>query len=309
MQIELSDDVLSAKSLIIILDFIKVCKGQHSLSLSKKDQIIAALKTNQHYLEYYKEMITKSANGFFFSNKVELVLSDAQENQINLDSLYDLLKKPAVLVLENEHSDHKFINMVLNTLGSKRLHECYGKFWEVRGNGGSGEIIKLVNKSHALLGASSRVCVVHDSDKLFAADNYGVTQVNIINRCKELGVTCITLKKREIENYVVDEVINSLSNCDEQVKSSFTSLKPIQKDFIDYKKGVNQENSNKYKGLFDNLEEKNFENLSNGLGKNIAEIAFDSKNLKFFTLETLNNRCNEILPEFRKIESNLLNIL
>lgn len=309
MLIRLSDEVINLNDLIIVIDFLKVCKGQHCLCILKRNQIEEALKGNFHYLEVFKEQVSASAYGMTFSNTVEVVSVDAIQGQIELSHLYELLSKPAVLILENEHSDIFFLKMVLLSLNSRRLLDKFNSHWEVRGAGGCGEIVKLVTKTIDKLIVSTRITVVHDSDKFFLASPLDRTQTNIINKCRESNVSCVTLKKREIENYIVDEVIISMKDIDTDLKSAYLSLTSIQKDFYDFKNGIKKRAKILHGGLFDNVEPNTIMVLEKGFGKDIAENAFSSDNIHFFSQVNLKNRCRNILAEFRQIESNIRSIL
>ena len=308
MVIEISEGAFNVKSLKQILDYLKVCNGQHTVSTEKNTAIMKLLDGVPHYLELYKELVVKSENGISFSNSIEVVVDSPSLGQIAVNDLYNFLKKSAVLVLENEHSDRDFIETVLTSLNAKRLLECLNSYWEIRGAGGCGEIPKLVeatvNASH-----SSRVTVVHDSDKLFSAAGLDRAQVNIVNKCNEKKVTFVTLKKREIENYIVDEVLGDIKTLTCSTRNAVVNLTSIQKDYFDYKEGFKSRKPADYSGLFHNLDNDSLLLLQNGLGNNISEIAYSSEFRRHFSEENIDNRCTEILPEFRKIESNILKML
>ncbi|MGB2684449.1 MAG: hypothetical protein WBC43_05470 [Olleya sp.] len=305
----MSNSVLNQGDLKETLDFFRVCKGQHSICLLKAAEIKRELINEPSYLALFQELAVKWANGFTFSNRIELVKSAPEEGQICIEELYATLSKPAVLVLENEHSDLNFILTVLTSLNSKRLLSTINKYWEVRGGGGSGEIIKCLNKSAERLRSASRVSVVNDSDKLYSAANLPTTQVKIINHCRKLSVSHVTLKKREIENYIVDEVLSAIENIDRDLKTVYLTLKPNQKDHYDLKKGVDEAKKGNYGGLFDQFSSVTLSNLSQGFGNDIAEKAFSLEHRELFTITNINKRCKNILPEFRQIELNIKNIL
>lgn len=309
MLIKLSDSVINQGDLREILDFLKVCQGQHSICLLKAEEIKRELVNDLRYLALFQELAIKWANGFTFSNCIELVKRIPEEGQICIEELYTTLSKSAVLVLENEHSDLNFILTVLTSLNSRRLLNTIDKYWEVRGGGGSGEIIKCLNKSAERLRSTSRVSVVNDSDKLYAAANLPITQAKIINHCRDLFVSQVTLKKREIENYIVDEVLSAIEDIDTDLKRVYFTLKPYQKDHYDFKKGVGEAIKGNYGGLFDQFSPEILSDLSKGFGKDIAEKAFSLEHRGLFTIANINKRCKNILPEFRQIESNIKNIL
>lgn len=309
MLIKLSDDVIDIKYLKDILEFINLCNGQHTLCTSKSKKIEDVLKDNIHYLNYYKELVVKSAFGIGFNNVIEITLNNKDDNQILLEDFYNILSKPAVLILENEHSDQKFIEVLLSVLNSRRLMESFNRYWEIRGGGGSGEIVKLMLASLEKLKLHSRISVVHDSDKYYPTDNLNNTHINIINKCREFNVSCVTLKKREIENYIVDEAISDIKKSSKDIIEAYLTLSIIQKDYFDLKKGINAEQIKQHAGLFNNLTPNTLETLKNGFGKDIAELAFCPQKRHHFNQKTLDCRCTSILPEFRKIESNIFNML
>lgn len=313
MLIRLADEVLNEPDLSEVIDYVKVCNGQHILCTEKNKKILTALADNAHYLSLYKKLVVKSSQAMSFVNSIEVVKADPLSTQITISDLYSLLRKPAVLVLENEHSDRKFIETILHCLGARRLIESLDDFWEIRGGGGCGEILKLVGKAIDNSVNHSRVCVVHDSDKLSPTTSLETVHTNIINACRDKNVQCKTLEKREIENYIPDEVIAELKETDisSEVKNSFYALTVAQKSFYDYKEGFRKKGPEDadYQGLFKGLSGQSIQNLANGLHKDIADEAYSAKMYPLYTQATLNRRCRKTIPEFKEIKNNIINML
>jgi hypothetical protein len=253
----------------------------------------------------------KSSYEFSYINYVEVVKTKVSDNQIIVSELYRFLRQSAVLVLENEHSDVEFIKMVLNCLKSRRLLETLGYFWVANGGGGCGEILKLVNKSIEQIEDHRRVCVVHDSDRLYPGAALQKIQNIIIEGCNDLGVDCVTLRKREIENYILDGVVRKLDVISEPIKKQFFSLTNDQKDYFDYKVGFKKLRKNDigYGGLYDDLDDDSISEVRNGLGKDIAKLAFSPDMYDCYTEDAVRSRCQDMFNEFKEIEANLLKML
>ena len=93
MVIEISEGAFNVKSLKQILDYLKVCNGQHTVSTEKNTAIMKLLDGVPHYLELYKELVVKSENGISFSNSIEVVVDSPSLGQIAVNDLYNFLKK------------------------------------------------------------------------------------------------------------------------------------------------------------------------------------------------------------------------
>jgi hypothetical protein len=311
MQIKLSEDVINKADLIEIIDYIKVCKGQHTLATEKNKRVIAELKNDPHYVDLYRVLLEKSANGIIFSNCIEVVKDNPGVGQVAVGQLYALLKEAAVLIVENEHNDKRFIETVLHCLNSRRLIKNLGKYWKIRGAGGCGDIPKLIVKVIEENDNASRVSVVHDSDKFWPKEPLEQAQTNIVDCCRKENIKCVTLKKREIENYIIDRVIVEIKSIESSLKTAFFTLSQQQKNHYDYKIGFKNlpANDKRYQGLFNNLTDDVIAALHNGLDSKIADSAFASEMYIFYTEQALNDQCKQIIREFKKIESTIMDML
>ncbi|MCJ8305111.1 hypothetical protein [Shewanella sp.] len=149
---------------------------------------------------------------------------------------------------------------------------------------------------------------MHDSDKLHPEDALEAVHVNIIRYCEENTVSCKTLMKREIENYILDAHIQDCSAINIEVKDAFATLSPQQKDYYDYKIGFKKKPANESL-LFNSMSDDVIEQLTPGFGKGVSEGAFSSDGRLQYTNVAMNQRCSNMLSEFQEIESNIKKML
>ena len=274
INLEIAENFEVLNKLITLID---LSEGQHSIYVPSPDIESAIFKTladHQHILELFKELYEKAENNIAFKKVITFSENPERDLSFSLNDMYRILTSKAYVILENKISDLRFILLVLKVVNAKALIDSFESFWEVESNGGCGEIPKLVDSICSRSEFLKRVMVVHDSDKYFAADNLSTIQVNIVNKCSAKGVECITLKKREIENYIPDSyLIEKQIDC-KDTQSLWASLSSVQKDFYDFKDGFKNKAANDtvYGGLYHNLKQEDIKLLNDGFGSKISRL-------------------------------------
>jgi hypothetical protein len=216
-------------------------------------------------------------------NKKKLLISNQETTAFSLIEAYEILNKPLSIILENMEYDRYFIDALIKNfkeLGQK-IKKFYDNGWLTYENGGGSNIASVINglkdrfeknkhdfpkESHFYL----RTLIIIDSDKRFPIEQEvakdRMVMLAIIKENSHYHVT----QKREIENYLPDEIFNEISGNDD-FKRAYLKLKPIQKDFFDLEKGF----------PFD----KNFEQLDEGIRDLYNDI--DETDKKTFRKESM----------------------
>jgi len=122
---------------------------------------------------------------------------------LDVQRAIERLERPFVLVVENDHSDRRFLEAVAPDECKDRLRELMRKSWlQCRARDGKRGIPKLIADGLSdTLGEAERFYVVFDSDLeapgLLRAENQKVREA-----CEALGVRHHMLARRTIENYL-----------------------------------------------------------------------------------------------------------
>ena len=124
-----------------------------------------------------------------------------------------LFSQPLKIYVENRRTDGPFVDTLLEFLAPaelrKFLADCHGRPLEYDSGGGTGELPKLIRdhvEQMAKNGLSPRAVVIADSDAPFpgARSSGAVAVFEASNNC---DIDVLILSKREIENYIPDEVL------------------------------------------------------------------------------------------------------
>lgn len=291
----LFDNITAIDSFI---DCMSAHRESHVMDLSNVKELVDSISNDHSLTQRIKALAVLSANqNFYYSLNVK---DKNDENGISIDLLNRFLSRKAIVIIENEHSDARFLDVVIEAIGNARLKKTKNISWEVKGAGGCGEIPKTINSECEKFEKSPfRVVVIHDSDKLSIANELSVTQKNIISKSREFSIECMTLEKREIENYIPYDLIETLGHGYAKRVEFFKLLTSQQMDFFDYKNGFKRKNKNDkdFNGLFNDLNDDVFNGIKDGFGDDIAEKVF-SRGLSI-TIEDFNKRCYKIIPEFK----------
>ncbi len=194
-------------------------------------------------------------------NKKKLLISNQETAAFSLIEAYEMLHKPLTVILENKDYDRHFIDAMVRSfkeLGQK-IKKFYDNGWLTYENGGGSNIVSVINglkdrfeKNKSDFPKESqiylRTLIIIDSDKRFpinqeVADDK-MTTLSIIKQNSDYHV----MLKREIENYLPDEIFNEIAGNDD-FKRAYLKLKPVQKDFFDLENGFPHDKN------FDKLEE------------------------------------------------------
>jgi hypothetical protein len=117
------------------------------------------------------------------------------------------------VLVENRYSDGLFLETILEYLAPKRLskflQDCQRTPWRCDSVGGTGQLPRLIRNHADEMKAKKlppRAVAFTDSDGRFPGD-ISEKAKKIKEACEQIGIDCLILSKRSIENYIPDEVL------------------------------------------------------------------------------------------------------
>jgi len=178
-------------------------------------------------------------------------------------------------LVENGISDGDFFRSLVRIYDHQRLQKALDRGWlRIEGAGGKGEIprrIKYLGEQNSTFFLKLTYFVLTDSDQVAPYDPEKL-ETEISKCCKTYQIDYHILYKREIENYLPSETLES--NLPEDlmpVFEAFMNLTPDQKDFYDMEKGFSGKGTlaSGQEELFDHINSKSerFKALRNGFDR------------------------------------------
>lgn len=231
-------------------------ENRHQL-LIRNDEDIDALIESEWYKTQrsttqeiiYQYMIWSMQNTQLFPNVV--VSTNNNGDRFGVEEAERYLRQVFFIVLENSNNDAYFFNALLrcfkNQGGNKITKQKNEEWLEYRLGGGTTvrDVIQtkldaythetFIKAPHRYL----RCFVILDSDKKYADMLLSNEKDNTITYLNNQGVPYHILEKREIENYLPDETIDSITT-DRAYIDAYLNLTAPQKDFFDLEKGFDR---------------------------------------------------------------------
>jgi len=230
----------------------KVWKRQFKLEkLNNPHEIYNQLrKSSQNQID---EQFTASLQ--IGKKEKKMVISNTGNDSFSLKEAVDLLQRPLTVILENIEYDKYFIDALIRCFDiGKKIKYHYDNGWLVFTNGGGNNIINVLNemkerfeKNKSIFPKPSstylRTFVIIDSDKKYPSKNeVSEHKKNLLEKIQQCSPYHVVLK-REIENYLPTDIYIEIPNNDEY-KTAFLDLTPVQKDYFDIEKGFPNKNFN-----------------------------------------------------------------
>lgn len=220
----------------------------------------------------------------------------------SLDSLkyyIRFLEQKLYIIIEHIENDKYFLNALFRCYkktSKKIIRHIENKWIDFIGAAGKDGVMPNIR---ARLGEiEPRIFVLLDSDKKLPNEPLNKVSQSVVEFCESKKDTCychITYK-REIENYLPESVLSTLTSVEQKtVYESYCKLSSHQKDFYDLEKGFDDKSTAlEQETLFETVFD--FQNLRKGFALNNK---FDTKkdfprlfaNTQHVTQDTLNARC------------------
>lgn len=230
---------------------------------SNYSDTLKAIVTEQYYSEDINEIVVRitqttqldSTNKTVFYNG--LLITELKNNieyqYLDVSKVDTYLGQPVYITVENIESDKSFIQAVSKAFKGKEL--CTEKEVKFLHGGGSttGQVL-LANTIYPV----RMICIV-DSDRKHPTEVLGDKEKlkDLLSICEDRNLKFLLLEKREIENYLPNEIIKIWllkENREIEKNHPFFEFNNEQKAFFDVKKGLKREdlNVNEIKDLYNN---------------------------------------------------------
>lgn len=154
-----------------------------------------------------------------------------------LHELAEDLRRPAVLVAENNQSDEYFIKALCKAFGANRVATALDNGWMEIANGGGSTLSEVAQRTAARFHKCIRVVALLDSDRMVPGQ--GTQSHAKANSLSQLGIVVHVLELREAENYVPNRVLACIGR-PRQASKKLDLLKRLtsdQRGHFDMKKG------------------------------------------------------------------------
>lgn len=183
------------------------------------------------------------------SRRADLSISEIEKDGFSLEEAIAFLEQPVIVILENSLNDGHFLRAIIKHFDAtgvvtKHLENRWLEFGNAGGKTNFFNFItaklkrfrKLPKPNYSYL----KVFVLLDSDKKFPKENKE-SYKRLMQLLEENNIPFHILEKREMENYMPDEVIDSILEQREFI-DAYLRLSPIQKDYFDLEKGFPDRN-------------------------------------------------------------------
>jgi len=208
--------------------FIRATEGQHTLYFSDREAVLDSDFFKRGvapiHEEEWKEMVQRTAyapdrenwtnDSVLVTEKIHARLS-LYERETDDICLWCILpcevgnwaEMPLKVLMENRR-DWSVIEAAIRVYDKQRIAEAYAQGWlEPVGCGGKGEVLPAIKWQPA----KARLAVFVDSDKESPDDPIKKEQKNIKRECESRKIPCHILEKREIDNYIPDQIFKEIS--------------------------------------------------------------------------------------------------
>jgi len=193
--------------------------------------------------EYFNKHISESTKMDF---RIE---SNSTSTTFDLEEAKRYFIQPFIIILENRFNDSYFLNALISNFKnkSKIIKRHLDNGWLDYGNGGG--LDNIINEVNAMMRQFEnlpkenhkylRCFVLIDSDKKFPNDSTKQNRTNLFQFLNNVGIPYHELEKREMENYLPDEVIETIENNNDFIQA-YLRLNHTQKDYFDLEKGFTE---------------------------------------------------------------------
>ncbi|MBS1519475.1 MAG: hypothetical protein JST50_00650 [Bacteroidetes bacterium] len=286
-----------------------------------------------------KKLLDDEFDAYITSNgKIRYTITNNNKGNysFNLDEAIRFFIQPASIILENNKNDAAFIQAIVhhfearNSYGAQALMDHINNGWiQFENAGGCSNVENFIEgklqsfndlsvKNNAYNYKYVRCMVILDSDKEYSGEGQkpGYTKLESYLISKNL-LNYHFLEKRMMENYMPDEVIESLRN-NKTVAwiNVYNILNDEQKNFLNYKSGFSKEKDEKgirkplkaeISALYA-ISKANFDILDNGLNypnfkENFPALFLSSGHVNKFTLKTRagNDELERVLDKMKSL--------
>ncbi|WKL48252.1 hypothetical protein Q1W71_00445 [Flavobacterium pectinovorum] len=209
---------------------------------------------------------------YFKKRDIQLIMSNEGDSCFSLIEADEILSKTFFLILENIEYDKFFFDCLVKNFKeeSQKIKMHLERGWLIPINGGGNNISNVLSEMQKRFDNNEsfpkqnynylRAFVIIDSDKKYPSEEEVASdKIKLLNDIKlALNDSYHVMKKREMENYMPDEIFADIKDNDSYIKSYLT-LNGFQKDYIDIENGLQDKNIEQLEPeelrlLYENLE-------------------------------------------------------
>ena len=202
------------------------------------------------------------------------VTADPQApDELVAEQALDLAKEPLTILVENRDSDGAFLRRVV-----MELDEPLSRLWNrptepIRFDsvGGKGQMAQEV-RNRTRRPRPTRLVAVIDSDRKGKNDQESREARALRRVCRNSGLPCWVLAKREAENYLTRSLLDARPNTGadhRQRVATWDRLSDDQKNHLDMNNGLSENPSESERALFASLPKGDRAILADGFGPNV----------------------------------------
>jgi hypothetical protein len=230
-----------------------------------------------------------------------------------------ILDCPLMLLVENSENDSKFFNAIVRSYDSNdEFRDAFSKkWWGYEHAGGMTQFPVRIRQIIEKLPPGAiglRLFVLLDSDlkaKKVQGNPHKQEIENVITLCESNGIPYHILKKREIENYLPNELLQlRIPETHQKTVAELLKLNEEQRDYYDLEKGFSRKNP----GIFDAIQKGSdaYKCLIRGFDRD--DFKAKQELPKLFEDESLNSdmlerRCKPEPKELKKLLKNFKKLL
>ena len=204
------------------------------------------------------------------------VTADPQApDEMVAEQAFHLAQEPLIILVENRDSDGAFVRRIVT-----ELDESLSRLWNrptepIRFDsvGGKGQMVQEVrNRTRGT--RPTRLVAVVDSDRKGKNDQESGAARALRRACRNNGLSCWVLAKREAENYLTRSLLDARPNTGADHRehvATWDRLSDDQKNYLDMKEGLSKNPSESERDLFADLPKEDRAILSNGFGPNVHQ--------------------------------------
>ncbi len=182
------------------------------------------------------------------SRSPDICISNTNLEDFRLSEAITYLEQPVTIIVENSSNDSPFVKAIIRCFDKKGvIIKHLENHWLTFGNaGGKNNFLNYLQEKLRTFRKWSkanhhylRVFVLMDSDREFPDMDMQSAKDPLVNFLREISIPYHILEKREMENYLPDETIDTIQDNRDFI-DAYLRLTPIQKDFFDLEKGFDK---------------------------------------------------------------------
>lgn len=200
---------------------------------------------------------------------------------ITLSDLADVVEdlcRPAVLVVEDLHSDGCFVRAIAQVFRADHLLKALSNDWLVIRHGAGERLVVVAKEDRRLFRCKVRVVALLDSDRRRPHERTKAHEK--ADDLQESRILVHVLEFREAENYVPNRVLSAAIARPRDARRKLNYVKrlsPAQRGHYDMKTGFLQKNGkvaihSEQKELFDGLDDESVRALGVGFGRDLLQM-------------------------------------